>query len=46
MINGRYYVVYEGLLTAAALYMALTYLTIWVFRRLERRYTRHLGALR
>jgi arginine/ornithine transport system permease protein len=44
MINGRYYVVYEGLLTAAALYMALTYLTIFVFKRLERRYTRHLGG--
>ncbi len=45
MINGRYYVVYEGLLTAAALYMALTYLTVWTFRRLERRYTRHLPAM-
>ena len=43
MINGRYYVVYEGLLTAAALYMALTYLTIWIMGRLERRYTRHLA---
>jgi arginine/ornithine transport system permease protein len=45
MINGRYYVVYEGLLTAAALYMALTYLTVWTFRRLERRYTRHLPGM-
>ncbi|TVQ57037.1 MAG: ABC transporter permease [Rhodobacteraceae bacterium] len=43
MINGRYYVVYEGLLTAAALYMALTYLGIFTFRALERRYTRHLA---
>lgn len=42
MINGRYYVVYEGLLTAAALYMAVTYLALWVFRRLETRYMRHL----
>jgi arginine/ornithine transport system permease protein len=42
MLNGRYYVVYEGLLTAAALYMALTYLVVWVVRRLERRYLRHL----
>ena len=42
MINGRFYVVYEGLLTAAALYMALTYLTLWAGRRLERRYLRHL----
>jgi arginine/ornithine transport system permease protein len=43
MINGRYYVVYEGLLTAAALYMALTLLTVWGVRLLERRYTRHLS---
>jgi arginine/ornithine transport system permease protein len=42
VINGRYYVVYEGLLTAAVLYMALTYLTIWAGRRLEGRYLRHL----
>lgn len=42
-INGRFYVVYEGLLTAAALYMVLTYVTIWAGRRLERRYLRHLA---
>lgn len=43
MINGRYYVVYEGLLTAAVLYMILTFILVWVFRRLETRYTRHLS---
>lgn len=37
MINGRYYVVYEGLLTAAALYLALTYLIVLGTRRLEKR---------
>jgi arginine/ornithine transport system permease protein len=42
-INGRFYVVYEGLLTAAALYMALTALLVWSVRRLERRYLRHLS---
>jgi arginine/ornithine transport system permease protein len=42
MINGRYYVVYEGLLTAALLYMALTYLTVWAVKRGERRWLRHL----
>jgi arginine/ornithine transport system permease protein len=43
MINGRYYVVYEGLLTAAVLYMILTFALVWIFRRLETRYTRHLS---
>ncbi len=43
MINGRYYVVYEGLLTAAALYMVLTYLALGGLRRLEARYMRHLS---
>lgn len=43
MINGRYYVVYEGLLTAAVLYMILTFALVWLFRRLETRYTRHLS---
>lgn len=42
MINGRYYVVYEGLLSAAALYMALTALVVLAVRALERRYLRHL----
>jgi arginine/ornithine transport system permease protein len=43
MINGRYYVVYEGLLTAAVLYMILTFALVRVFRGLESRYTRHLS---
>ncbi|SEA46305.1 ABC transporter permease [Rubrimonas cliftonensis] len=43
LVNGRYYVVYEGLLTAAALYMALTWLVVWGVARLERRYLRHLA---
>jgi len=42
MINGRYYVVYEGLLSAAALYMALTGLVVLAVRALEKRYLRHL----
>jgi arginine/ornithine transport system permease protein len=42
-INGRFYVVYEGLLTAAALYMILTGLLVWSVRMLERRYLRHLS---
>ena len=41
-INGKYYVAYEGFLSAALLYMALTYLIVTVFRRVEERYLRHL----
>jgi arginine/ornithine transport system permease protein len=42
-INARFYVVYEGLLTAAALYMILTGLVVLAVRLLERRYMRHLS---
>lgn len=38
-INGAY----EGLLTAAALYMAITFTLVWIFRQLEKRYLRHLA---
>lgn len=43
MINGRFYVVYEGLLTAAALYMAATYLLVLLVKLTERRYLRHIA---
>lgn len=42
-VNGRFYVVYEGLLTAAALYMALTALVVLAVRAAERRWLRHLS---
>ncbi len=42
-LNSRYYVAYEGLLTAAALYMAITFALVGLFRLLERRYLRHLA---
>jgi arginine/ornithine transport system permease protein len=42
-LNAKYYLAYEGLLTAAALYMALTFLIVLVFRGLEWRYLRHLA---
>jgi arginine/ornithine transport system permease protein len=42
-LNARYYLAYEGFLTAAALYMALTFLIVLIFRALERRYLRHLS---
>ncbi|MEM1267891.1 MAG: ABC transporter permease subunit [Pseudomonadota bacterium] len=41
--NARYYLAYEGLLTAAALYLALTALVVLCFRALERRYLSHLN---
>ncbi|MGB0498508.1 MAG: ABC transporter permease [Rubricella sp.] len=43
-LNARYYLAYEGFLTAAVLYMALTFLLVTAFRRLERRYLRHLAV--
>jgi len=42
-VNAKYYVSYEGLLTAAALYMIITYLTVTLYRKVERRYLRHLS---
>ena len=41
-LNAKFYLAYEGLLTAAALYMALTFLIVLSFRGLERRYLAHL----
>jgi arginine/ornithine transport system permease protein len=41
-LNARFYLAYEGLLAAAALYMALTFVIVVGFRRLERRYLAHL----
>ncbi|MEM7498598.1 MAG: ABC transporter permease subunit [Pseudomonadota bacterium] len=43
-LNARYYLAYEGFLTAAVLYMALTFVLVGVFRLLEKRYLRHLGV--
>lgn len=42
-LNGQYYVAYEGFVTAALLYMALTFVIVGVFRLIERRYLRHLN---
>lgn len=41
-LNSKYYVAYEGFLTAAALYMVITFLLVSLFRRVERHYLRHL----
>jgi len=42
-LNAKFYVAYEGFLTAATLYMLLTFVLVMAFRALERRYLRHLN---
>ena len=42
MLNNRYYLAAEGLVTAAVLYLLLTFLIAAAFRRLERRYLSYL----
>jgi arginine/ornithine transport system permease protein len=41
-LNSRYYLAYEGILTAAVLYMAITFLLVAIFRQLEVRYLGYL----
>ncbi|MBP7241627.1 ABC transporter permease [Amaricoccus sp.] len=41
-LNARYYLAYEGFLTAAALYMVLTFVLVFLFRQLEGHYLKHL----
>lgn len=41
-LNGRYYLAYEGFITAALLYFMIVLCITWAFRGLERRYLRHL----
>ena len=43
-LNAKFYLAYEGFLTAAVLYMAITFLLVLIFRALEARYLRHLGT--
>ena len=45
-LNAKFYLAYEGFVTAAVLYMALTLLLVLAFRALERRYLRHLAVAR
>lgn len=45
-LNAKHYLAYEGFLTAALLYMAITFLFIFAFRRLEERYLKHLKLSR
>ena len=41
-LNGRYYLAYEGFITAAVLYFLIVLCITWIFRSIERRYLRHL----
>lgn len=41
-LNGRYYLAYEGFITAAVLYFLIVLCITWAFRWLERHYLRHL----
>jgi arginine/ornithine transport system permease protein len=42
-LNARNYLAYEGFVTAALLYMAITFLIVLAFRALEKRYLKHLA---
>ena len=44
-VNSKYYVAYEGFLSAAVLYMAITFLVVRIFRVVENRYLRHLNLV-
>ncbi|QCO56461.1 ABC transporter permease subunit [Pseudorhodobacter turbinis] len=41
-LNGRYYLAYEGFITAALLYFLIVLCITWAFWGFERRYLRHL----
>lgn len=45
-LNARYYLAYEGILTAALLYMAITFCLVGLVRWLEARYLRHVRPAR
>lgn len=41
-LNGRYYLAYEGFITAALFYFLIVVCITWAFRWIERRYLQHL----
>lgn len=45
-LNAKFYLAYEGFLTAAALYMLITFGLVAIFRALERRFLGHLALSR
>ena len=42
IVYSRYYSPYEAFVTAAVFYMAITFLLVFLFKRLERRWFAHL----
>lgn len=46
IINSRYYSPYEAFLTAAVLYMAITFTAVFLIKRLEKRWHAHLQPQR
>ncbi len=42
IVNSRFYNPFEAFITAALFYMALTFVVVWLFQRLERRWLGHL----
>lgn len=45
-INARYYLAYEGFITATVIYMILIFLLTRVLNRVERRLMRHMGEVK
>ncbi len=43
IVNARYYSPYEAFLAAAVFYMAITFLVVWLLKKLEIRWFAHLG---
>ncbi len=45
IVNSRYYAPFESFLIAGAFYMMLTFIILWGFRTLEKRFLAHMRAL-
>ncbi len=42
IINSRFYSPYEAFITAALFYMAITFLIVWILKKVETRWLAHL----
>jgi len=42
IINSRYYSPYEAYLTAGAFYLTITFILVWLLKKLEYRWLAHL----